>query len=49
MRVACQNNQKRQVALFDCRDKVPRVKAKDCPREVRSRISNDREFGIIKD
>ncbi len=35
--------------LFNCRDKVPRVKAIDCPREVRSGISNDREFGIIKD
>ena len=35
--------------LFDCRDKVPRVKAIDCPREVRSGICNDREFGIIKD
>ncbi len=28
---------------------MPGVKAIDCPREVRSGISNDREFGIIKD
>ncbi len=28
---------------------MPRVEAIDCPREVRSGTSNDREFGIIKD
>jgi hypothetical protein len=32
--------------LFDCRDKVPRVKAIDCPREVRSGICNDR-IGLV--
>ena len=28
---------------------MPRGKAIDCPREVRSRICNDRELGIIED